>query len=218
MEGLEGARESECSLAPSVGVKAHGTSMAVWNVPTPIEFGVSFSPRIGVRCDDGCALSGAAVEVIDGEGKVVAAGTLGTVPWSGTEDLYWTEVEMRAPTDGVYHQWTARFPEGDVASAQHAGVNQLFALSTTRPAQCTVTVSVRDTPTNEPVESAYVRLGLYTVYTDGSGVAKVSLPKDRYDFVVWKSKRRMQRTTIEVTRDEELKVELVGCKACAGLA
>ncbi|MGA2665949.1 MAG: hypothetical protein ABSF83_13505 [Nitrososphaerales archaeon] len=218
MELPEGARESEGSSAPPIGVKMHGTSMAVWNVPTPVEFGTVFNPKIGVRCDDGCVLSGATVEVVDGAGKTLVTGTLGAAPWSGTEDLYWAEVQMKAPGEGGYHEWSARFPEAEVADLPHAGAAQRFALSATRPAQCTVTVSVTDTPTNEPVENAYVRLGLYTVYTDGSGVAKVSLPKDSYDFVVWKSKRRMQRKTVEVTKDEELKVELVGCKACAGLA
>jgi hypothetical protein len=217
MVGLEGARESESSSAPPVGVKKHGTSMAVWNVPTPVEFGVGFNPRIGVRCNDGCALSGATVEVLDAVGKRVATATLGPVPWEGTKDLYWAEVEIRAPEDEAYHEWSARFPEGEVANLQHAETSQLFALRTTRPPQCTVTVGVTDAATREPVDSAYVRLGLYTVYTDKSGVAKVSVPKDSYDFVVWKTRHRMQRTTIEVTKDDDLRVELVQCKACTGL-
>src|ERR1700690_3452526 len=96
-EGVEGTRESESSSASSVVAKKHGTSMAVWNVPTPIEHGARFHPRIGVRCDDGCALSGATVEVLDDAGRRVASGTLGPDPWGGTLDLYWAEVELKAP-------------------------------------------------------------------------------------------------------------------------
>ncbi len=218
MEGLEGARESESSSAPSVGVKRHGTSMAVWNVPTPVEFGVSFNPRIGVRCDDGCVLSGATVEVLDDAGKRVATGTLGPDPWGGTEDLYWAEVEIRAPVDEGYHGWSAKFPQGWEVNFQHKEVSQPFGLSTTRPPQCTVSVGVTEAGTRQAVDSAYVRLGLYTVYTDESGVAKVSLPKGNYEFVVWKTRHRIHRTTIGITKDEDLRVELAYCKICSGIA
>jgi hypothetical protein len=218
MEGLEAARESESSSAPSVEVKKHGTSMAVWNVITPLESGVRFNPRIGVRCDDGCALSGATVEVVDADGKRVTTGTLGPIPWDGTDDLYWAEVEIRAPADEAYHEWSARFQEGEVANRRHGEASQLFALRTTRPPQCTVTVSVTDAATREPVGTAYVRLGLYTVYTDESGDAKLSVPKDSYEFVVWKTKHKINRTTVEIGKDEDLRVELVGCTACHGLS
>jgi hypothetical protein len=218
MEGLEGARESESSSAPSVGVKRHGTSMAVWNVPTPIELGANFSPKIGVRCDDGCILSGATVEVLDDAGKRVATGTLGPIPWGGTEDLYWAEVEIRAPADEAYHEWSARFPEGEVADFQHREVSQPFGLRTTRPPQCTVTVGVTEAGTRQAVDGAYVRLGLYTVYTDESGVAKVSVPKDNYEFVVWKTRHKIHRTTIEIAKDEDLRVELAYCKICQGIS
>lgn len=217
-EGLEGARESESSSASPAVVKKHRTSMAVWNVPTPIEFGVRFNPRIGVRCDDGCVLSGATVEVLDGAGKRVATGTLGPDPWGGTTDLYWTEVEMRAPVDGGYHGWSAGFPQGSVANFQHIEASQRFGLSTTKPPECTVTVGVTDENTRLPVDSAYVRLGLHTTYTDESGVAKVALPRDRYEFVVWKSKHKIHRTTIAIAKDEDLRVELAQCRACMGLA
>ena len=216
MEGLEGARESESSPASSARVKTHGTSMAVWNVPTPIEFGVNFKPRIGVRCDDGCSLSGATVEVLDGAGTRVASGTLGPIPWDGTEDLFWTEVEIGAPMDEAYHEWSARFPHSEDANLQHKEASQTFALRTTRPPQCTVTVGVTAAATRQPIDGAYVRLGLYNVYTDEAGVVKVSLPKDSYEFVVWKSKHKMYRTTVEIAKDEDLRVELDQCKACMG--
>jgi hypothetical protein len=217
-EGLEEARESESSPASSVVAKKHGTSMAVWNVPTPIEYGARFNPRIGVRCDDGCVLSGATVEVLDDTGKKVATGTLSPDPWGGTSDLYWAEVELRAPVDGGYHGWSARFPQTTVASFQHDEASQAFGLSTTKPPECTVTVGVTDEDTREPVDSAYVRLGLHSGYTDESGLVKVALPKDSYEFVVWKTKHKMHRTTVVIAKDEDLRVELTGCKVCRGLA
>src|SRR5208283_3841422 len=158
--------------------------MAVWNVPTPIEHGARFDPRIGVRCDDGCVLSGATVEVLDDTRGRVATGTLGPDPWGGTSDLYWAEAELRAPVEDGYHGWSAWFPQATVAGFRHDEVSQVFGLSTTKPPECTVTVGVADGATQEPIDGAYVRLGLHSGYTDESGVVKVALPKDSYDLVV----------------------------------
>ncbi len=216
-EGLEEARVGESSPASSVVAQKHGTSMAVWNVPTPIEYGARFNPRIGVRCDDGCVLSGATVEVLDDAGKRVATGTLGTDPWGGTPDLYWAEVELRAPVDGGYHGWTAGFPQTTVAGFQHKDMSQVFGLSTTKPPECTVIVGVSEGATREPVDGAYVRLGLHSGYTDESGMVKVALPKDSDELVVWKTKHKMHRSTVEIAKDEDLRVELTGCKTCTGL-
>jgi len=215
-EGLEEARRSEGSSATPQGFVRHGTSMAVWNVPAPIEVGANFSPRIGVRCDDGCVLSGAAIEVLDDGGKRVATGTLGPISWAGTADLYWVQVEVRAPTDEGYHQWSARFPDGQGVEFQHEESGQPFAFSTVRPPQHSVTVGVTDAATGRPVDNAYVRLGLYTSYTDDAGTARVSVPNGDYTFVVWKRKHDMYRTTIEVTDDQDLKVQLLQCKICNG--
>jgi hypothetical protein len=79
-------------------------------------------------------------------------------------------------------------------------------------------VGVTDEDTREPVDSAYVRLGLHSGYTDESGLVKVALPKDSYEFVVWKTKHKMHRTTVVIAKDEDLRVELTGCKVCRGLA
>jgi hypothetical protein len=217
-EGLVEAREGESSPESSVVARKHGTSMAVWNVPTPIDYGAAFYPRIGVRSDDGCVLSGATVEVFDDAGKRVATGTLGPDPWVGTTDLYWAEVELRAPVDGGYHGWSARFPQSTVAGFQHEEMSQAFGLSTTKPPECTVTVGVTDADTREPVDGAYVRLGLHSGYTDETGSVKVALPKDSYEFVVWKTKHKMHRTTVVIAKDEDLRIELTGCKVCTGLA
>ena len=215
-EPFNAARESESSSASTVGANTHGTSMAVWDVPTPSVSGATFRPRIGVRCGDGCSLSGARIEVLDDSGKRVATGTLGPLPWPETTDLYWAEVEIRAPEDEAYHGWSARFPQASNGTLRHAGSDQPFGLRTVRPPQCTVKVSVTDANTREPIETAYVRLGLYTAYTDRSGLAKVSVPKDKYEFVVWKTLHKIQRTTLEVADDQDLRVELSGCKVCHG--
>ena len=32
----------------------------------------------------------------------------------------------------------------------------------------------------------------------------MSLPKDNYEFVIWKNRHKIHRTTIEIARDEDL--------------
>ncbi|MGD0637616.1 MAG: hypothetical protein ABSA72_06220, partial [Nitrososphaerales archaeon] len=116
------------------------------------------------------------------------------------------------------HGWSAGFPPTTVASFRHDQVSQAFGLSTTKAPECTVTVSVSDGDTREPIDGAYVRLGLHSGYTDETGVVKVALPKESYELVVWKTKHKMHRTAVAIEKDEDIEVELTGCKVCTGLA
>ena len=55
--------------AGPVMVESHGTSMAVWDLPSPITITSKFRLKVGVGCSAGCKLSGGTVEVRDQEGR-----------------------------------------------------------------------------------------------------------------------------------------------------
>ena len=65
--------------------------------------------KVGAKSSGGCALGGCRVEVLDGDGAVVASGRLGDAPWPGTDALYWTEIELRAPSAPGLASLTVRF-------------------------------------------------------------------------------------------------------------
>src|SRR6266403_1463334 len=95
----------------------HQTSLAVWDIPTPAA-GERFSIKVGAKSSAGCALGARRVEVLDGE-AVVAAAHLGCAPWPGTDALFWTEVELRAPDQPGLVMLAVRFDAAELAKGRY---------------------------------------------------------------------------------------------------
>ena len=84
---------AQATLTFSFSTGEHATSLAAWDVPSPVVAGEKFSVKVGAKCTACCALNGQRVELRDEKGGVLAAGPLGEAVWPGTEGLYWTELE-----------------------------------------------------------------------------------------------------------------------------
>jgi hypothetical protein len=204
----EGVLHEESSAPFSFIVKPHATSMAVWDVPSPIVFNTRFKLKVGVRCSAECNLTGKEVAIYDHEGAKVATGTLGDVPWSGTSALYWAEVELEAPgTEGCY-AWEAKFPKPDL-ELPHEGASYAFAFGTARQPEHVVTVEVLDKATNTPIRHADVILHPYRDHTDERGMARLMVPKGEYELYVSGSDRKTFQTTVKVAGDVAIKAELL---------
>jgi len=205
----------EGSTAISFLPEPHTTSMAVWDVPSPIEIGGQVKVKVGVKCHADCMLEGARIQICDSEGKKVAEGRLGGLPLPGTDSLYWTEVEFKASGAEGYHEWTSRFLRAQ-AGVPHKEAAYNFGLMMSLPVRHLLSVSATDSVTMAPLDNAYIRVGGYTLFTDGAGTAKVSVAGGRCEFVAWKRNYKMSRTIIDVVKDEDLKVELLHspCKYC----
>ena len=149
------------------------------------------------------------------EGEVVANGTLREHPFSGTDSLYWVELEFKVPQAEGFYEWTARFT-GVELGLRHEGVSNNFGLMTAAPACHDLEITVVDSATRKPLDKAYVRVGGRTVFTDQWGVATVRVPNAKSEFVAWKRNYRMSRTTIEVSENDKTMVELLHspCKYC----
>src|SRR5262249_40562357 len=90
-------RHARSSLPVTIRTIAHATSLAVWDVPSPVVMGSSCSIKVGAKSAADCALKDAEIEVCDESGAVAARRRLGDAPWPGTSALYWTTVELTAP-------------------------------------------------------------------------------------------------------------------------
>ena len=98
-----GSSSEETSAPFSFTVKPHSTRVVVWDVPSTIESGETFSVKLGVNCSSECRPDGWTVEVRDQDGERRATVTFGGEPWPGTSALYYAEVELSAPdTDGLH--------------------------------------------------------------------------------------------------------------------
>ena len=189
-QGEEEALHQECSMPFTFTVKPHATSMAVWDVPSPVELGAEFKIKVGVKCSGECNLAGKAIKIYDQEGTKVATALLGDAPYSDKVDLHWANVELQAPeTEGLY-KWQVKFPEPDL-EMPHDETCHTFGFTTVRPAECELTVEVINKDTGSPIKNAGVLLrpNLYQGYTDESGVVKIGLAKGEYTLKVFASER-----------------------------
>ncbi len=190
-------------------VKLHATSMAVWDVPSPIVFNTKFNLKVGVHCPVECKLTGREVEIYDHQGAIVTTGTLGDVPWSDTGDLYWAEVELEAPGTEGYYTWTVKFPKPDL-ELPHEAASYTFGFVTVRHPEHVVTVEAIDKDEKTPVENAEVILSPYRGCTNERGVAKIEIPEGRYEiYVLKRGDYQAFQTPVEVASDIAIKAELM---------
>jgi hypothetical protein len=208
----EGILHEESSAPFSFIAKPHATSMAVWDVPSPVMYNAGFNLKVGVGCSAACKLTGQEVEIYDHQGAKVAMGTLGDLPWSATRALYWVEVPLKAPGTGEYYQWTVKFPKPDMELA-HEGTAHTFAFGTASPPEHVVTVEVIDKYTGTPIRNAQVTLHSsgtpYGDRTDDAGVARLNVPKGEYQLYVYMRFYEDFQTTAEVSSDLTVKAELL---------
>ena len=194
------------SLPISFRTIPHKTSVAVWDVPSPVAKNSSFTVKVGIECSAMCQLTGQLIEVRDEAGTRIGEGTLGETPWTGTGALYWAEVELTAPaTEGV----CCRFVSFAVADLElpHEEATATFSFRTDKPPDHTVTVKVVKKKAEAPVENVEVRLGLYMASTDECGVVQVELPKGIYELSIRKDGYKAPLMSVEVSDDLMVQVE-----------
>jgi hypothetical protein len=203
----EGALHEECTLPVCVRTTPHGTSLAVWAVPSPVVMGERFSIKVGAKSSAGCELNGKKVLVSDRSGAVIAQGSLQETPWPGTSALYWTDVEVPAPAQEGMFWCSVSFAAADIETP-HEGASSKFSIAIVRPPEHRLTVEVFEKDTKAPIENAQVRLGAYRAATDLSGRAEVAMPKGTYDLTVWKVGYEAPGRTVDLHEDVSVQVEV----------
>jgi hypothetical protein len=195
---------TEAALEISVRARPQASSLAVWDIPSPVVTGAPFKVKVGAKSSAECVLKGRAVEILR-DGDVASCGVLGDVPLAGTAALYWTELELAAPPEAGMTLWTARF-EASGLDLPHDDTSTTFSAAVVRPPDHTLTVKVIDKNTASPVEDALVRLGAYRAETGQSGLAAIRLPKGRYELNVWKVGYDIEPTTLDLDQDASIEV------------
>ncbi len=198
----------ESSMPFSFIVVPHATSMAVWDVTSPVIVGADFTVKVGVKCATGCSLANENIEIYDHEGASVATGTLGDVPYSNTDDLYWAEVALTAPAAKGTYTWEVKLPRPGL-ELPHEGTSFKFGFSAAREPKHAVTIEVVNQETKAPVANAHVMLRPYSGHTDGKGVVKLKAAEGEYILYVAKDEYETYRATVEVAGDTTIQAELL---------
>jgi hypothetical protein len=197
---------AEGAMTFSFSTGEHRTSLAAWDVPSPVVAGEKFSVKVGAKCTAGCALNGQQVELRDGTGGVLAVGHLGETVWPGTEGLYWTELEAIAPGYEGLHNCSVVFSVCDHA-LPHQGASAALSFVTVGPGQHRVCVAIVERETGTPIAEAQVRLGYYRSASDESGIARFTTPSGKHRLFVWKADFSAPEQVVDVEQDVDLVVE-----------
>ena len=185
----------------------HETSLAVWDIPSPLPLGGSAKIKVGVRCAVGCPLIGQQVEILDSAQNKVAVTKTGPAPLPATTGLYWAEADIVAPVTEGPHLWTAQFSPLDL-EIPHSASSLTFSLITVRPPEHRVTVEVIEAQTTAPIVAGEVRLGAFRTLTNGDGLAALEVPKGKYELNVWKMGYEFVTRNLEIDSDRTLRIEL----------
>jgi hypothetical protein len=203
---LGGAALAEATLAFSFRTGEHKTSLAAWDVPSPVVVGEKFSVKVGAKCTACCALNSRQIELRDEKGGVLAVGHLGETVWPGTEGLYWTALEALAPADEGLHNCSVAFSACDHA-LPHQGASAALSFVTVQPGRHRVSVAIVERVTRAPIAEAQVRLGYHRSATDASGIARFTAPSGTHRLFVWKADFSAPEQVVDVEQDLELIVE-----------
>jgi hypothetical protein len=210
---VSGVIHEESSAPLMFKVKPHSTSIAVWDVASPIALSHKFKIKVGVKCSSQCNLTDKEIRVYGQKGKKVATGALGGVPWVSTSALYWTELDLEAPGTEGYYRWRVKFRKPEL-ELPHEEASYHFAFTTARPPEHVVTIEVVAQTTQIPIKNAHVVLRpqgghVYAGYTNEGGVAKLQVPNGGYEMYASKGNEYDTfETTVEITDDACVKAEL----------
>lgn len=186
----------------------HPTSIAVWDVPSPVVVNSAFTVTVGTKCSLACQLAGQPVVVRDEAGSTVGEGSLGDAPWPGTSALYGVALRLTAPAGEGMCAWSITFA-GMESETPHEDASATFRFRTARPPEHRVTVTVIDRNTGAPVENVQVRLDVYRASTNEGGRAHLEVPSGRYVLNLWKAGYDTQSKTVEVTESVTIQVKAV---------
>src|SRR5262245_53047747 len=148
---VDGICHEDRSCALSVKTVPQGTSLAAWDIPSPVVMGERFEIKVGAKSAGDCELKDHAIEVCDKDGTVVARGQLRDTQWPGTTALYWTTVNMIAPDQEGLSGWSVRFVAGDL-SIPHDGAVAEFSVAVVRPPEHRLAVKVIEKESRAPIE------------------------------------------------------------------
>jgi hypothetical protein len=202
---VAGVVHQGCALRVSSTVVPHATSLAVWGVPSPVR-GSPFTVQVGVKCSAPCRMGGRLVEVRDEAGTKVAEGTLGPDPRPGTAALYEARVSLVAPERAGVYSRSVHFP-GTELDLPHTEASGTFSFRAVEPPQHTVTVRVLPKGIDASLDAIEVRLGPYSAWTDAGGLARVGVPKGRYEVSAWRIDIEPVSTHVLVAGDDTVELE-----------
>jgi hypothetical protein len=190
----------------------HATSLAVWDLASPVVTGRRAMLKVGIACSSGCELTGTHVDVYNETGTRVGGGRLGSAPWPGTTALYWAELDVAAPEVEGEHSWTLEATPLDQARGEpepsHGHASSIVRLVAMRPPEHRVALEVIEKGSGVPLAGVELRLGRFRAATNEAGIAHVEVPGGVYEVCAWKIGYDVLSSTAHVAGDTTICLEV----------
>jgi hypothetical protein len=186
-------------------IASHQTSLAVWDVASPVVAGRRAALKVGLSCPSGCDLTGTGIDVYDETGTRVGGGRLGPVPWPATTALHWVELDVAAPNEEGDHSWSI---QAIAAGPSHEQVTAVVRFVAVRPPEHHVTLEVIQNDSGVPVAGVEVRLGRFRSATNDAGIAHVEVPGGTYEVCAWKIGYNLLSSTVHVAGDTTVHLQV----------
>jgi hypothetical protein len=203
---IAGSAYAEASLDIPVRVRPQATSLAVWDVPSPVVAGSRFVIKAGAKSAADCPLADRVIEACDRTMARVSRGTLSAAPLPGTAALYWCALELTAPAREGLATFAVRFA-AEGLDLPHEDAVTTFATAVVPPPEHRLTVRLVERETATPIADAELRLGPYRGTTGPAGVAEIALPKGRYELNVWKVGYEAPSRPLDIAADAVVEIE-----------
>ena len=205
VRGAEEYTPTELCFSFTTGM--HQTSLAVWDVPSPVEINARFRFKVGAKCSACCPLHGHIVEVYDETGAVVARSGLGHADWAEAEGLCWADLVVNAPATLGMATFTIAFPADEHETAAHRSASTSFSVMLVEQACHAASIVVVEKCVGAPVADVHVRLGFHRAATDAQGAVAFRVAPGEHRLVLWKAGYAVPEQLITIGDDMCLIVE-----------
>jgi hypothetical protein len=178
----------------------HPTSLAVWDVTSPVPASGRLKLKTGAKCLASCSLAGHRLEILNEQGKLVGDGQLRDDVLAGMTALYWTEVELPAPDLTGVSTWSVVLKVND-CQVPHGEARASFSFRADPPSEHHVTIELRGQDSQAPLADAEVRLGQYLSISSVLGLAVFHLPTGSYELSIRKDGYEVEPTILAIAKD-----------------
>ena len=190
--------------------EAHTTSLASWDLASPVVAGRRATLKVGVACSSGCDLTGTRIDVYNDTGTRVGGGRLGSQPWPATSALYWVELDVAAPDAEGDHAWSLQATTPEPPHVHQPSTLRIVAV---RPPEHRVTLQVIDKGSGDPLTGVELRVGRFRAATNETGIAHVDVPGGTYEVCAWKIGYDLLSSTVHVSGDTTVRLEVEAAPA-----
>ena len=192
---------------------SHDTSLAVWDLASPVVAGRRATLKVGIACPSGCDLTGTRIDVYNETGTRIGGASLGSAPWPATTALYWAELEVAAPEAEGDHSWSLQATAPlDHARGRpepsHGHATSIVRFVASRPPEHRVTLEVIDKGSGVPLTGVELRLGRFRAATNEAGIAHVEVPGGTYEVCAWKIGYDVLSITAQIAGDTTIHLEV----------